>query len=91
MTGLEPGQRGAERGHGSLSSNTPRPRLLARYRAFLPGAVPGQVDLGPEAAMAAVRGGTAVRTGRLSLEQVRAALLTVTAGGTDVTLYPVVE
>ncbi|HEX7398608.1 MAG TPA: threonine synthase, partial [Candidatus Limnocylindrales bacterium] len=36
MTGLGPGQPGAERGRGSIASNTPRPRLLERYRAFLP-------------------------------------------------------
>ncbi len=59
--------------------------------AFVPGVVPEQVDLGPEAAVAAVQGGTAVRTGTLSLEQVRTALLTVAADGMDVTLYPVVE
>jgi homoserine dehydrogenase len=59
--------------------------------AFLPGAVPDQLTLGAEAALAAVQGGTAVRTGTLSLEQVRAALLTVVSDGMDVTLYPVVE
>ncbi len=59
--------------------------------AFLPGVGPEQLDLGPTAAMAAVRGGTAVRTGSLSLEEVRAALRTVLPGGVDGTLYPVVD
>ena len=59
--------------------------------AFLPGVTPDEVELGRTAAMDEMEGGTAVRTGTLSLAQVRAALLPVLPEGTDVTLYPVAE
>jgi len=59
--------------------------------AFLPGVSPDRLDLGPTALTVAVGGGTAVRTGTLSLEQARAALREVVPGGADVTLYPVID
>jgi hypothetical protein len=59
--------------------------------AFLPGVSPDRLDLGPRALTVAVGGGTAVRTGTLSLEQARAALREVVPGGADVTLYPVID
>lgn len=62
--------------------------------AFLPGITPDEVEraaLGATGEIHAVPGGTALRTGTLGLDQVRAALLTVVPDGVDVTLYPVVE
>lgn len=59
--------------------------------AFLPGIAPDRVELGAAAAIYEIDGGTAVRTGTLSLDRVRAALLAVLPDGVDVTLYPVTE
>jgi ATP-dependent Lon protease len=58
---------------------------------FLPGVTPDQVELGPTAAIVEIAGGTAVRTGKLSLEQARAALLPVLPDAVDATLYPVTD
>jgi homoserine dehydrogenase len=59
--------------------------------ALLPGVTPDQLHFGPTAAMAGAQGGTALRTGRLSLWDVRTTLRPVVAAGMDVTLYPVLE
>ena len=64
------------------------------WMAFLPGASVDLVRATAGAAIdraVAIAGGTVVRTGTLSLEQVRAALLPVFPDGMDVTLYPVVD
>ena len=52
---------------------------------------PDGLDLGPTAAVAAVGGGTALRTRTLSLEQARVSLRAALPDGVDVTLYPVVD
>jgi homoserine dehydrogenase len=90
------------RGHGSIWAGlVPAPDAPLRgdvtdplaapraWFALLPGITPDRVELGPTAAIDEIDGGTAVRTGTLSLEQVRAALLAVLPDGVDVTLYPV--
>ena len=84
--GLAPAADAANGSEGADPLAAPR-----AWFAFLPGVAPDQLDLGPTVAMAAARDGTAVRTGTLSLEEVRAMLLTVVRDSVDVTLYPVVE
>ncbi len=64
----------------------PRP-----WFAFLPGIAPEGVELGETAAIAEIHGGTAVRTGPLPLERVRAAIAPHLPDGVDVTLYPVTD
>ncbi len=59
--------------------------------AFLPGIAPAGLELGETAAIEEVDGGTAVRSGPLSLEQVRAAIASRLPAGVDVTLYPVTD
>jgi hypothetical protein len=59
--------------------------------AFLPGIAPEGVELGEVAALQEIDGGTAVRTGPLPLERVRAAIAPHLPAGADVTLYPVTD
>ena len=84
--GLAPAYDLANGSDGADPLAAPRP-----WFAFLPGVAPDRLDLGPTAVTAAAAGGTAVRTGTLSLEQVRSALRAVVEDGADVTLYPVID
>ena len=59
--------------------------------AFLPGIAPEGLELGETVAFEAIHGGTAVRTGPLPLERVRAAIAPHLPDGVDVTLYPVTD
>ncbi len=59
--------------------------------AFLPGAEPHGLELGPGGAIEELDGGLAIRTGPLTLAAVRAAILPVLPRDLDVTLYPVAE
>jgi homoserine dehydrogenase len=59
--------------------------------AFLPGIAPAGLEPGETAAIEEIDGGTAVRTGPLTLEQVRAAIAPHLPAGVDVTLYPVTD
>jgi hypothetical protein len=59
--------------------------------AFLPGVAPEGVELGEAAAIEEIPGGTAVRTGPLPLQRVRAAIAPHLPDGVDVTLYPVTD
>ena len=49
------------------------------------------MELGETAAIEEIDGGTAVRTGPLSLERIRAAIAPLLPDGVDVTLYPVTD
>ncbi len=84
--GLAPAYDLANGGDGADPIATPR-----AWFAFLPGLSPDGLDLGPTAAVAAVGGGTALRTQTLSLEQARVSLRAALPDGVDVTLYPVVD
>jgi homoserine dehydrogenase len=84
--GLAPAYDLANGGDGSDPFAAPR-----AWFAVLPGMSPDRLDLGPTAVTAGVGGGTALRTGTLSLEQVRAALRDLFPDGADVTLYPVLD
>jgi homoserine dehydrogenase len=59
--------------------------------AFRPGIAPAGLEPGETAAIEEIDGGTAVRTGPLTLEQVRAAIAPHLPAGVDVTLYPVTD
>ena len=83
--GLAPAYDLANGGDGADPLAAPR-----AWFAFLPGVSPDRLDLGPTGLTVPVGGGTAVRTGTLSLEQARAALREVVPDGADVTLYPVI-
>jgi homoserine dehydrogenase len=65
--------------------------VAGRWFALLPGIAPAGLGLGEMAAFEEATVGTAVRTGPLSLEQVRAAIAPHLADGADVTLYPVAD
>jgi homoserine dehydrogenase len=92
------------RGVGSTWAGLPTPSSahlrgdvidpLAEPRAWfalLPGIARDEVELGRTAAIDEIDGGVAVRTGMLSLAQVRSALRRVLPDGVDATLYPVAE
>ena len=73
-------------------ANVADPFAAARpWFAFLPGIAPEGVELGETAAVEEIEGGTAVRTGPLPLERVRAAIAPHLPDGVDVTLYPVTD
>ena len=73
-------------------ANLVDPFAAARpWFAFLPGIAPEGVELGETAAIEEIDGGTAVRTGPLPLERVRAAIAPHLPDGVDVTLYPVTD
>jgi len=75
-----------------VAANADDPFAAARpWFAFLPGIAPEGVQLGETAAIEEIEGGTAVRTGPLPLERVRAAIAPHLADGVDVTLYPVTD
>jgi len=62
--------------------------------AYLPGVAAEGIrrdTVGDGAALEEVLGGTAVRTGLLTLEAARAAIAPLLAGGVDATLYPVTD
>ena len=76
----------------SVAANLVDPLAAARpWFAFLPGIAPEVLELGQAAAFGEVHGGTAVRTGPLTLERVRAAIGPHLPDGVDVTLYPVTD
>ncbi len=84
--GLAPAEEIAGRGQSR------RPLAAARpWFAFLPGIAPEGLELGEAAAFEEIHGGTAVRTGPLTLERVRAAIAPHLPDGVDVTLYPVTD
>ena len=73
-------------------ANASDPFAVARpWFAFLPGIAPEGMELGETAAIEKIEGGTAVRTGPLPLERVRAAIAPHLPDGVDVTLYPVTD
>jgi len=75
-----------------VAANAADPFALPRpWFAFLPGIAPESVELGETAAVEEIEGGTAVRTGPLPLERVRAAIAPLLPEGVDVALYPVTD
>ena len=89
------------RGHGSTwaglapaaetaaPANLVDPFAAARpWFAFLPGIAPEGVELGETAAVEEIEGGTAVRTGPLPLERIRAAIAPLLPDGVVTALGP---
>ena len=73
-------------------ANVADPFAVARpWFAFLPGIAPEGVELGETAAIEVIEGGSAVRTGPLPLERLRAAIAPLLPDAVDVTLYPVTD
>jgi hypothetical protein len=82
----------APAGEVAVAANLVDPFAAARpWFAFLPGIAREGVELGETAAIEEIEGGTAVRTGPLPLERVRAAIAPHLPDGVDVTLYPVTD
>ena len=82
------------RSPGPRRCRTRRSRARRSWFAFLPGVAAEGVrrdTVGDGAALEEVLGGTAVRTGPLTLERGRAAIAPLLADGVDATLYPVTD